>query len=175
MTTSADLANEVTGSLSSASSLANNLGKWLAIAVLIAAFLLASLLTMAAVSRRVREFGTLKALGWQSRRIVGQVMGESVAIGIIGGVIGVGLGFAGAELVDKLSQPLTATVGQTTGSATPGGARQFGFGGGGGRAAASAAAAGAAAAVAAAAGGGFAASARQHGRPHGHRSPRPRR
>ena len=30
VTTSADLANEVTGSLSSASSLANNLGKWLA-------------------------------------------------------------------------------------------------------------------------------------------------
>ena len=87
---------------------------------------------MAAVSRRVREFGTLKALGWKSRRIVGQVMGEAVAIGLIGGVIGVGLGLAGAELVTKLSHPLTATVGQTTGSATPGGARQFGFGGTGG-------------------------------------------
>jgi ABC-type antimicrobial peptide transport system permease subunit len=132
VTTSADLANEVTGSLSSASSLANNLGKWLAIAVLVAAFLLASLLTMAAVSRRVREFGTLKALGWKSRRIVGQVMGEAVVMGIIGGAIGVGLGFAGAELVTKLTKPLTAQVGQTTGSATPGGARQFGFGGAGG-------------------------------------------
>ena len=131
VTTSSDLASEVTGSLSSASSLANNLGKWLAIAVLVAAFLLASLLTLASVSRRVREFGTLKALGWKSRRIVGQVMGEAVAIGIIGGVIGVGLGLAGAELVTKLSHPLTATVGQTTGSATPGGARQFGFPGGG--------------------------------------------
>ncbi len=132
VTTSSDLASEVTGSLSSASSLANNLGKWLAIAVLIAAFLLASLLTMAAVSRRVREFGTLKALGWKSRRIVGQVMGESVTLGIIGGVIGVGLGLAGAELMSKLSHKLTATVGQTTGSATPGGARQFGCGGSGG-------------------------------------------
>ena len=138
VTTSADLANEVTGSLSSASSLANNLGKWLAIAVLIAAFLLASLLTLSAVSRRVREFGTLKAIGWRSRRIVGQVMGESVTLGLIGGVIGVGLGFAGAELVTKLSKPLTATPGQTTGSATPGGARQFGFGGAGGGRAASA-------------------------------------
>jgi ABC-type antimicrobial peptide transport system permease subunit len=132
VTTSSDLASEVTGSLSSASSLANNLGKWLALAVLIAAFLLASLLTLAAVSRRVREFGTLKALGWKSRRIVGQVMGESVTLGIIGGVIGVGLGLAGAELVSKMSPKLTAVVGQTTGSATPGGARQFGPGGGGG-------------------------------------------
>jgi putative ABC transport system permease protein len=132
VTTSADLANEVTGSLSSASSLANNLGKWLAIAVLIAAFLLASLLTMAAVTRRVREFGTLKALGWKSRRIVGQVMGEAVVIGIIGGAIGVALGFAGAALVTKLSKPLSATVSTTTGSATPGGSQQFGFPGGGG-------------------------------------------
>ena len=88
VTTSSSLASEVTGSLSSAASLANNLGKWLAIAVLIAAFLLASLLTSAAVARRVREFGTLKALGWRSRRIVGQVMGESIAIGIIGGAVG---------------------------------------------------------------------------------------
>ena len=133
VTTSSDLASEVTGSLSSASSLANNLGKWLAVAVLIAAFLLASLLTLAGVSRRVREFGTLKALGWKSRRIIGQVMGEALALGIIGGAIGIGLGFAGAELVSKLSPKLSADVGQTTGSATPGGARQFGFGGAGWR------------------------------------------
>jgi ABC-type lipoprotein release transport system permease subunit len=127
------LASEVTGSISSAASLANNLGKWLAIAVLIAAFLLASLLTMAAVTRRIREFGTLKALGWKSRRIVFQVMGEAVAIGIVGGVIGVGLGFAGAALVNKFSSPLTASLASnTTGSATPGGARQFGGGGFGG-------------------------------------------
>jgi putative ABC transport system permease protein len=128
VTTSASLASEVTGSLSSAASLANNLGKWLAIAVLIAAFLLASLLTMSAVTRRVREFGTLKALGWKGRRIVGQVMGESIVIGVIGGVIGVALGFAGATLVKKLSKPLTASLGSTTGSATPGGAQTVGGG-----------------------------------------------
>src|SRR5258708_22099576 len=63
--------------------------KWLAIAVLIAAFAMASLLTMAAVSRRVREFGTLKALGWRSRRIVGQVMGETLVIGVVGGAAGI--------------------------------------------------------------------------------------
>jgi ABC-type lipoprotein release transport system permease subunit len=131
VTTSADLASEVSGSLSSASSLANNLGRWLAIAVLIAAFVLASLLTMSAVSRRVREFGTLKALGWRSRRVIGQVMGESVVTGIIGGIVGVGLGFAGAALLSKLAPPLSASVGVTTGSGTPGGARAFGGGRGG--------------------------------------------
>ena len=141
VTTSSSLASEVTGSLSSAASLANNLGKWLAIAVLIAAFLLASLLTLAAVARRVREFGTLKALGWRSRRIVGQVMGESMTIGVIGGIAGVALGFAGAAIVTAVAPSLTASVGQATGSATPGGAQappgggQGGFtppGGGGG-------------------------------------------
>jgi ABC-type lipoprotein release transport system permease subunit len=125
VTTSADLATEVTGSLSSASSLANNLGKWLAIAVLIAAFLLASLLTMSAVSRRVREFGTLKALGWRSRRVIGQVMGESITIGAVGGAAGIALGFAGAAVVSAVAPSLTAYPGQTTGSATPGGARSF--------------------------------------------------
>jgi ABC-type lipoprotein release transport system permease subunit len=132
VTTSADLANEITGSMSSAASLANNLGKWLAILVLVAAFLLASLLTMSAVTRRIREFGTLKALGWKSRRVVGQVMGESIAIGVIGGAVGVGLGFLGSVLVGRFAPALSATVGQTTGSATPGGAQQFGGAGGGG-------------------------------------------
>jgi ABC-type lipoprotein release transport system permease subunit len=130
VTNSSDLANQVTGSLSSTSSLANNLGKWLAIAVLVAAFLLASLLTMSAVSRRVREFGTLKALGWRSRRVILQVMGESIVVGIIGGAAGVVLGFAGAGVVNAIAPSLSASVGTTTGSATPGGARQFGAGGG---------------------------------------------
>ncbi len=133
VTTSADLASEVTGSLSTTSSLANNLGKWLAVAVLLAAFLLASLLTMSAVSRRVREFGTLKALGWRSRRVIGQVLGESVAVGVIGGIAGIALGFAGAAIVSAVWPAMTASPGLTTGSATPGGVRSFsGAPGGGG-------------------------------------------
>jgi ABC-type antimicrobial peptide transport system permease subunit len=86
---------------------------------------------MSAVSRRIREFGTLKALGWRSRRVVGQVMGESLVIGIVGGVVGVGLGFLGAQLVDHFSGSLSASLGTTTGNATPGGAGRFGGGGGG--------------------------------------------
>ncbi len=127
VTTSGDLASQVTGSLASASSLASSLGKWLAIAVLAAAFAMASLLTMAAVSRRVREFGTLKALGWRSRRIIGQVLGETLVIGAAGGAAGIALGYAGSALVSALVPPLSATVGQPAGSATPG----FGPPGGG--------------------------------------------
>jgi putative ABC transport system permease protein len=125
------LASDVTGSVSSASSLANSLGRWLAIAVLAVAFLLACLLTTAAVSRRVREFGTLKALGWTSRRIVGQVVGEAFTIGVIGGIVGVGLGYLGSALAGHYYHTVTASLGSTTGSATPGGARFFGGGGSG--------------------------------------------
>jgi ABC-type lipoprotein release transport system permease subunit len=128
VTTSSDLASQVTGSLSSASSLANSLGKWLAVAVLAAAFGIASILTISAVSRRVREFGTLKAMGWRSRRIIRQIMGEALVIGIIGGIAGVALGYGGAALVQSLAPPLTAsTAGASSGTQTGGGP-----GGGGG-------------------------------------------
>jgi putative ABC transport system permease protein len=110
VTTPSSLASEINGSLGSAAKLADDLGTWLSILVLIAAFAVAGLLTMSAVSRRAREFGTLKAIGWRSRRIIGQVMGESVTTGLIGGAIGIGLGFAGAAIIDKIAPSLTATI-----------------------------------------------------------------
>jgi putative ABC transport system permease protein len=116
VTTSSSLASEINGSLGSAAKLAGDLGTWLSILVLVAAFAVAGLLTMSAVSRRAREFGTLKAIGWRSRRIIGQVMGESVATGLIGGAAGIGLGFAGAAIVDKIAPKLTATIPTSTGT-----------------------------------------------------------
>ncbi|MDV7222122.1 ABC transporter permease, partial [Streptomyces prunicolor] len=113
VTTSADLADTVSGSLSTASSLATSVGKWLSIAVLIAAFLVAGLLTSSAVSRRVREFGTLKALGWKSGRVTRQVVGEAVVNGLVGGVLGIALGLAGAYVVTAISPTLSASLGST--------------------------------------------------------------
>ena len=115
VTTAASLASQVTGSVSSTAKLANDLGKWLSILVLIAAFAVASLLTMSAVARRVREFGTLKALGWRSRRIIAQVIGESLVIGIVGGAAGVALGFAGAAIITSIAPNLTAEIATATG------------------------------------------------------------
>ena len=116
VTSSSDLASEITGSAASAAKLAGALGTWLAVLVLIAAFAVASLLTMGAVARRVPEFGTLKALGWRSSRIVTQVLGESVTIGILGGLAGVGLGFAGVAIIDKIAPKLSATVPSASGT-----------------------------------------------------------
>ncbi|MEU6276395.1 ABC transporter permease [Streptomyces populi] len=129
VTTSADLADTVSGSLSTASNLASNVGKWLSIAVLVAAFLVAGLLTSSAVSRRVREFGTLKALGWKSGRVTRQVVGEAIVNGLVGGVLGIALGLAGAYVVTEISPTLQAQVGGTGGGG--GGGGPFGGGGGG--------------------------------------------
>ena len=119
VTTSSSLASQVSGSLASTARLANDLGRWLSVLVLIAAFAVASLLTMAAVSRRVREFGTLKALGWRTRRVMAQVLGESVTTGVIGGALGVALGvalgFGGAALIGAIAPKLYATVQTATG------------------------------------------------------------
>ncbi|MDX3118279.1 ABC transporter permease [Streptomyces scabiei] len=133
VTTSADLADTVSGSLSTASSLAATVGKWLSVAVLIAAFLVAGLLTSSAVSRRVREFGTLKALGWKSGRVTRQVVGEAMVNGLLGGALGIALGLAGAYAVTAISPTLQAQLGGG-GQGGPGGSG--GFGGGGRRAAA---------------------------------------
>ncbi|MFJ1583328.1 ABC transporter permease [Streptomyces sp. NPDC088197] len=129
VTTSADLASTVSGSLSTASSLATNVGKWLSIAVLVAAFLVAGLLTSSAVSRRVREFGTLKALGWKSGRVTRQVMGEALVNGLLGGVLGIALGLAGAYAVTAISPTLSAQLGSNGGGGGAGGGGGGGFGG----------------------------------------------
>lgn len=135
VTTSADLADTVSGSLSTASSLASNVGKWLSIAVLVAAFLVAGLLTSSAVSRRVREFGTLKALGWKSGRVTRQVVGEAMVNGLLGGALGIALGLAGAYAVTAISPTLQAQLGGTGGGGGGAGG-PGGFGGFGRRAAA---------------------------------------
>ncbi|MFB8759787.1 ABC transporter permease [Streptomyces nigra] len=128
VTTSADLADTVSGSLSTASSLATRVGTWLSVVVLVAAFLVAGLLTSSAVSRRVREFGTLKALGWKSGRVTRQVVGEAVVNGLLGGVLGIAVGLAGAYAVTAVSPTLQAELGGggSGGMGGPGGVAGFG-------------------------------------------------
>lgn len=105
----ADLASTVSGSLSSASALITNLGTWLSLIVLAVALVLAVLFTISGVSRRTREFGTLKAIGWSNGRVVGQVAGESLVQGLIGGAAGLVIGFAGIVAIN-LIQPTISTA-----------------------------------------------------------------
>ena len=85
-TTSQDLADRVTGSLADAKDLAGKLGGALTVVGLVAAFLIAGLLTLSSVTKRTRELGTLKAIGWPQRLVVRQVTGEALAQGALGGV-----------------------------------------------------------------------------------------
>ncbi|MCW4385685.1 FtsX-like permease family protein [Salinibacterium sp. SYSU T00001] len=120
VSTQEDLAASVSGSLSTASSLVANLGTWLSVAVLAAAFLIATLFTVSGVTRRTREFGTLKAIGWSNRRIVAQVSGESLVQGLIGGAAGIALGLVGVLIVNLVGPTLTGEAATTT-AAGPGG------------------------------------------------------
>ena len=94
-----DVADQISGSLVNASNLSHRLGVALEILAAAAAFLLAVLLTLSSVGKRVRELGTLKALGWTQWLVVRQVVGESLAQGIGGGLLGVALGILGTLIV----------------------------------------------------------------------------
>ena len=118
VTSSNNLASEVTGTLADAASLIHDLGRWMTIAVLLTTFAIASLLTSAAVTRRVRELGTLKALGWQSKRIIAQILGESAVTGLVGAILGIALGLAATTLINHIAPTLTAIVAQNPGSAS---------------------------------------------------------
>lgn len=117
VTSTANLATAVRGSTAGAAKLAGDLGRWLAIIAIAAACAVASLLTLAAVARRTREIGTLKAIGWPTSTIVGQLLGESFIIGGCGALAGLGLGFAGIAVVDAIAPDLTAASTQTGGPA----------------------------------------------------------
>ena len=132
-TTSADLAERVTGSLSDAKDLAGKLGGALTIVGLLAAFLIAGLLTLSSVAKRTRELGTLKAIGWPQRLVVRQVTGEALAQGALGGLFGALIGLGGAALVSAVGPELRATVAQAAETGPrivgPGGGPQPGGGG----------------------------------------------
>jgi ABC-type antimicrobial peptide transport system permease subunit len=106
---SKQVADQISGSLVDASNLSHRLGVALAALAALAAFLMAALLTLSSVGKRVRELGTLKALGWTQRRVIRQVVGESFAQGVAGGLLGVVLGVALAAAIGAFGPTLTAS------------------------------------------------------------------
>jgi len=138
--TESDLAETITGSLGTASSMIANLGTWLSVIVLAAAILIAALLTISGVTRRTREFGTLKAIGWSNGRVVRQVAGESLAQSLIGAAVGTIIGAVASLVISAVGITLSASgasggTGQADAGSQPtgmptGGAFGGGMGGG---------------------------------------------
>jgi ABC-type antimicrobial peptide transport system permease subunit len=108
--TAADLVDRVGGSLEDADDLSSRLGTALALVALLAAFLIATLLTLSSVQKRIRELGTLKALGWRQRLIVRQVTGESLMTGALGGLLGTAIAVGGAAIIGAIEPTLEASV-----------------------------------------------------------------
>jgi len=54
------------------------------------------------IFERTREFGTLRAIGWRPGRVLGLVLGESLALCGLGGLVGAGLGVALVWGVERL-------------------------------------------------------------------------
>jgi putative ABC transport system permease protein len=116
LASSKQVADKISGSLVDASNLSHNLGLVLSIVAAAAAFLLAALLALSSVGKRVRELGTLKALGWTQRMVVRQIAGESLAQGAAGGVLGIVLGVLAALAINAFGPTLTASAGTGGGS-----------------------------------------------------------
>jgi putative ABC transport system permease protein len=119
-----DVADQISGSLVTASNLAKSLGLALSIIVIAMAIMLAALLTLSSVAKRVREIGTLRALGWSRRLVIRQVAAESLTQGIVGGVIGVAIGIAATAVINSFNLSLSASSKAAT-TTTGGGFRGF--------------------------------------------------
>ena len=114
--TATELAARVKGSLADAKRLTHRFGIGLAIVVLLASFLVTILLTLGSVAKRVREIGTLRAIGWTRRRVVGQLVVETLAIGALGAVVGMAMGAGMAAAITHFAPALDAYSAPSLGS-----------------------------------------------------------
>lgn len=127
VTNAQDTAKEVSGSLVSAANLTNKFIGITSIVVIVAAFIIVSLLTILSVNKRVREIGTLKAIGWSNTRIIRQIIAENIVLGVLGALVGVGLALGAIAILNHYNISLSATIGNS--DIGFGMARRF-FGGG---------------------------------------------
>lgn len=121
VTDSSDTAKEVTGSLVNAANLTNKFIGVTTIIVVICSFIIVSLLTVFSVNKRVREIGTLKAIGWKNSLIIRQIIAENVVLGVVGAALGIGLALGAIVLLNHFNISLTATISQASDIGGPGG------------------------------------------------------
>ena len=77
------------------------------IALLIGILGIANTMAMS-VFERTREIGILRALGWKSWRVLLLIQMEAAALGLAGGILGIGFGWAALRVLSAL--PQTASI-----------------------------------------------------------------
>ncbi len=118
LVSAAAVAKQVKSSINDARKLSDRFGGALAAVSVGGAFLIAILLTLGSVAKRVREIGTLRAIGWSRRRVVGQLVVETLGIGAVGGLVGMAMGAGIAAGLTQLIPSLDAHAGNALSSAT---------------------------------------------------------
>ncbi len=78
-----------------------------AIALLIGILGIANTMAMS-VFERTREIGILRALGWKGRHVILLILSEATALGFVGGLLGIAVGWGGLRLLSTL--PQTASI-----------------------------------------------------------------
>ncbi len=68
-----------------------------------------------AIMERTREIGVLRAIGWSSKRVLWMILMESILVCLLGGLIGISIGYV---LISNLSKTSTV-LGLNTGNITP--------------------------------------------------------
>jgi ABC-type lipoprotein release transport system permease subunit len=76
------------------------------LAVVIGGIVMANTLYMS-VFERTREIGLLRSLGWRRRRVLFLIMGESLVLSLLGGLVGIGLGVLAVFALNRSSAMLS--------------------------------------------------------------------
>jgi ABC-type antimicrobial peptide transport system permease subunit len=72
-----------------------------AIAILIGGLGMMNAMVMS-VLERTREIGTLRAVGWTRRQVLGLIMGEALLLSLLGGLLGIAIGVGLTELAARV-------------------------------------------------------------------------